>query len=107
MTKKARSVTAAVYKGEVVRSVHIDWEGESGYDYYILPKKAIEKATRHLKTLDAYEEDELAGIAANRAFPGACLSEHYGGPGRSFRNCQSVLSYSKYVVIISRWGYDI
>lgn len=102
-----RTVHTGVYKGEVVRSVHIDWEGEEGYDYYILPKKAIEKATRHLKTVNVYDEDELAGIAANNAFPGACLSEHYGGPGQAYRNYPSVLTYGRHVVIISGWGYDI
>ena len=38
-----REVHVGVYKGEIVRSVHIDWDDEAGYDYYILPKKAIEK----------------------------------------------------------------
>jgi len=103
-----RSVSARVYKGEVVRSVHIDFSwGETGYDYYILPKKAIEKATRHLRTVDIYDEDELAGIAVTSAFPGARLSEHYAGPGQAYRHSPSVLTFSKYVVIISHWGYDI
>ena len=102
-----RTVHTGVYKGEIVRSVHIDWEGESGYDYYILPKKAIEKVTRHLETVGAYDEDELAGIAANKAFPGACLAEYDGGPGQAYRNYPSVITYGRHVVIISRWGYDI
>ena len=102
-----REVHTGVYKGEVVRSVHIDWDDEAGYDYYILPKKAIEKATRHLETVDIYDEDELAGIAANSAFPGARLAEHYGGPGQAYRHYPSVITYGRHVVIISRWGYDI
>jgi len=107
MTKVNRSVSARVYRGEIVRSVHIDWDDEAGYYYYILPKKAIEKATRHLKTVDVYDEDELAGIAASSAFPAARLAEHYGGPGKAFRQYPTVLNYGKHVVIVSRWGYDI
>jgi len=102
-----RTVHVGVYKGEVVRSVHIDWDGETGYDYYILPKKAIEKATRHLRTVDIYDKDELAGIAVASAFPGARLSEHYAGPGQAYRNYPSVLAYGRHVVIVSDWGYDI
>lgn len=103
-----RTVHVGVYKGEVVRSVHIDFAcGDDGYDYYILPKKAIEKATRHLETVDIYDKDELAGIAAINAFPGACLAEYYGGPGRVYRSYPSVITYGRHVVIISRWGYDI
>lgn len=102
-----RTVHTGVYKGEIVRSVHIDWEGESGYDYYILPKRAIKKATRHLENAGIYDDDELAGLATTMAFPSAYLAEHYGGPGQGFRNYPSVLRYGRHVVIASRWGYDI
>jgi len=104
---KSRLVKTSVYRGEVVRSVHIEWDGEVGYDYYIMPNRALKKAERKIAATSLMGDRELVEIAVGLAFPGECLSEVQSGPGRFFRSRPSILRYGRHVVVCSRWGIDI